>query len=245
MQQVWDKVLSERKEIEQEIIIEPILKKFIDNKKDLWEALAFILASKIQHDTISETTLKELIEEKINKHTAIQTCILTDMKAYFNRDYACESYLEILLFFRGFQAITTYRIANILMDEGKKLTAKYIQNRIFETYGMDIHPKSKIGKGVVIDHGIGIVIGETAEIGDNAFIFHNVTLGGRGNESGNRHPKIRKNVFIGAGATLLGNIEIGENVNIAAGSVVVADVPPNKTAVGVPARVIGESKKMQ
>lgn len=245
MLQVWDKILSERKEIENEIIIEPLLKKFIDNKKNLWDALAIILADKMQDETITGRILKELIEEQINDNTAIQTDILADLEAYFDRDYACESYLEIVLFFRGFQAVTTYRIANLLMKKGKTLTAKYFQNKIFDMYGMDIHPKSKIGKGVVIDHGIGIVIGETAEVGDNAFIFHNVTLGGRGYESGDRHPKVKKNVFIGAGATILGNIEINENVNIAAGSVVVADVPANKTVAGVPAKVIGTSKKMQ
>ncbi len=246
MQEIWRRILTESQGFTKS---EPLIKKIIDynisGKKDLWGSLGSILSNKLANNYLSQAELKQLIVEVLEGNDNIKEQIITDLNAYYDRDFACETYLEVILFYRGFQAVSAYRIARSFYLDDQKLTAKYFQNRIFEVYAMDIHPGAKLGKGVVVDHGIGLVIGETSEIGDNAFIFHNVTLGGTGHEGGDRHPKIKNNVFIGAGATILGNIIINDNVNIAAGSIVTKDVQTNTTVAGIPAKVIGQAKKLQ
>ena len=246
MEGIWGKILEEITNIgDKEPMIKKMIRQNIDKKRGLWHSLSMILSQKLADETCNAAELRNLIAAIFTNFTPLREVILADLQAYLDRDFACENYLEVLLFFRGFQACTAYRIARYLYLNNQRYTAKYFQNRIFEVYGVDIHPQAKLGKGVVIDHGIGLVIGETAEIGDNAYIFHNVTLGGTGHASGDRHPKIKNNVFIGAGATILGNVTINDNANIAAGSVVTKDVPANLTVAGVPAKVIGQAKKLQ
>ena len=161
--------------------------------------------------------------------------------ATFDRDPACHRYLQPLLFFKGFQAVQAYRLGHWLWLNGHKNLAYQVQMRVSEVFGVDIHPAARIGRGIMIDHAHSIVIGETAVVGDNVSMLHSVTLGGTGKEDGDRHPKIGDGVLIGAGAKVLGNIRIGSCSRIAAGSVVLEDVPACKTVAGVPARIVGEA----
>ncbi|MFV2002505.1 MAG: serine O-acetyltransferase, partial [Paracoccaceae bacterium] len=164
-----------------------------------------------------------------------------DIVAVFERDPACHRFMQPLLFYKGFQAVQAYRVAHWLWHKGRRDLAYFIQMRVSEHFGIDIHPAAQIGKGIMIDHAHSIVIGETAVVGDNVSMLHSVTLGGTGKEGGDRHPKIEDGVLIGAGAKILGNIRVGHCCRIAAGSVVLRDVPANKTVAGVPAKIVGEA----
>jgi serine O-acetyltransferase len=164
-----------------------------------------------------------------------------DLLAIRERDPAAASLLVPFLFFKGFQALQAWRVAHHLWNTQRKTMAFYLQSLIARAYSVDIHPAARIGKGIMFDHAHGIVIGETAVIEDKVSMLHNVTLGGTGKESGDRHPKIRSGVMVGAGATILGNIDIGEGARIAAGSVVLEDVPPHMTVAGVPAKIVGKA----
>ena len=179
-----------------------------------------------------------LIEDVKNIGKAIKNEIKDDIEAVKERDPASRGEFEILLTNQGVHAILSYRVAHLLYINGFRIVAKIVSqiSRFFT--GIEIHPACLIGKGLFIDHGMGVVIGETAVIGDGCTLFHGVTLGGKGNEKGKRHPTLQNNVFVGAGAKILGNIEIGNNVKIGANAVVLSDVPNNSTAVGVPARII-------
>jgi serine O-acetyltransferase len=159
----------------------------------------------------------------------------------FERDPACHRFIQPLLFFKGYQAIQAYRIGHWLWGSGRKDLAYFIQMRVSEVFGVDIHPAATLGRGIMVDHAHSIVIGETAVVGDNVSMLHSVTLGGTGKADGDRHPKIGDNVLIGAGAKVLGNISVGSCSRIAAGSVVLEDVPPCTTVAGVPARVVGKA----
>ncbi|MGB0556287.1 MAG: serine O-acetyltransferase, partial [Paracoccaceae bacterium] len=158
-----------------------------------------------------------------------------------DRDPACHRFLQPLLYFKGFQAVQAYRVGHFMWENGKRDIAYFMQSRVSEVFGIDIHPGAKIGQGLMIDHAHSIVIGETAVVGDNVSMLHSVTLGGTGKEEEDRHPKIEHGVLIGAGAKVLGNIRVGHCSRIAAGSVVLHDVPPKSTVAGVPARVVGEA----
>ena len=167
--------------------------------------------------------------------------VRADLSAVFDRDPACNSYLEPFLYFKGFQALQAYRVAHWLWSNGRRALALYVQSRTSEVYGVDIHPAARIGRGILIDHATSVVVGETAVIEDEVSLLHGVTLGGTGKETGDRHPKVRRGALIGANATILGNIEIGQCSRVGAGSVVLRDVPPNTTVAGVPAKVVGEA----
>jgi serine O-acetyltransferase len=162
-----------------------------------------------------------------------------DLAAVYDRDPACGRYMEPLLYFKGFHALAVHRFAHALWTLGRRDFALYLQSQSSKMFSVDINPATRIGNGIMIDHGHGIVIGETATIGDNVSILQGVTLGGTGKETGDRHPKVSDNVLIGAGAKVLGNIRIGECSRVAAGSVVLKDVPPNSTVAGVPAKIVG------
>ena len=179
-----------------------------------------------------------MVEEVYAADPGLVDAAEADLKAVFERDPACKGYVQPFLFFKGFLALQTQRVANRLWREGRETMALYLQSRMSELFQVDIHPAARIGRGVFIDHGTGIVIGETAVIGDDVSMLHGVTLGGTGAERGDRHPKIGRGVLLGAGATVLGNIEVGDYAKIASGSVVLKAVPAGCTAAGVPARLV-------
>lgn len=164
-----------------------------------------------------------------------------DLAAVRDRDPACTRFIEPLLFFKGFHALATHRFAHEMWRKGRKDFALYLQSEASRLFAVDIHPAARIGRGLMLDHATGVVIGETAVVGDNCSFLHAVTLGGSGKDTGDRHPKIGTGVLIGAGAKVLGNIHVGNYSKIAAGSVVLTDVPPNMTAAGVPARIVGSA----
>jgi serine O-acetyltransferase len=174
-------------------------------------------------------------------HQDLGTTFRADLAAVFDRDPACNRYLEPLLYFKGFHALVTHRFANALWHEGRRDFALFLQSQSSRTFNVDIHPAARFGQGIMLDHGTGLVVGETAVVGNNCSFLHAVTLGGSGKESGNRHPKIGENVLVGAGAKILGNISVGEGSRIAAGSVVLRDVPSHVTVAGVPAKVVGSA----
>jgi serine O-acetyltransferase len=175
----------------------------------------------------------------IDADAGIGAVMRADLAAVYDRDPACTRYLEPLLYFKGFHALVTHRFAHTLWKRGRKDFALYLQSQSSRLFGVDIHPAARFGKGIMIDHATGFVVGETAVVGDNCSFLHGVTLGGSGKETGDRHPKIGDNVLVGAGAKVLGNIEVGHCSRIAAGSVVLANVPPKVTVAGVPARIVG------
>jgi serine O-acetyltransferase len=190
---------------------------------------------------MSEQLLREICDEAYAADPKISMAARADLKAVFERDPACHRLIQPMLFFKGFQAIQAYRVAHWLWTEGRKDMAYFFQMRCSEVFGIDIHPNARIGKGIMIDHAHSIVIGETAVVGDNVSMLHSVTLGGTGKEEEDRHPKIGDGVLIGAGAKVLGNIKIGNCSRVAAGSVVLEEVPACKTVAGVPARVVGDA----
>ncbi len=203
----------------------------------LSSALSYQLARKLSDQELRAMSAREIAEEAYAADPSIVDKAEADLKAVFERDPACKGYVQPFLFFKGFMALQTYRVAHWLWNEGRETMAFYLQSRISEIFQVDIHPAARIGSGVFIDHGTGIVIGETAVVGDDVSMLHGVTLGGTGAERGDRHPKIGKGVLLGAGAKVLGNIVVGDYAKIASGSVVLKPVPSGCTAAGVPARL--------
>lgn len=185
--------------------------------------------------------LRELFDEALKADASLGESTRADIVAYYERDPACSTYIQPFLYFKGFHALQAYRVAHWLWGQGRKAIALFLQNRISDLFAVDIHPAARLGRGIFIDHATGIVIGETAVVGDNVSMLHSVTLGGTGKEEEDRHPKIGNGVLIGAGAKVLGNIRVGNCSRIAAGSVVLQDVPACKTVAGVPARIVGEA----
>jgi serine O-acetyltransferase len=208
------------------------------NHETLGDALSYQLARKLGDQELRGMTLRDICEEAYGSAPEIVAIAEDDLRAVFERDPACKGYVQPFLFFKGFQALQTHRVAHWLWSQGRETLALYLQSRTSELFQVDIHPATRIGRGVFVDHGTGIVIGETAVIGDDVSMLQGVTLGGTGAERGDRHPKIGKGVLLGAGAKVLGNIEIGDYAKIASGSVVLKPVPKGCTAAGVPARIV-------
>nr|KYP67996.1 putative serine acetyltransferase 2 [Cajanus cajan] len=237
---IWDAI---RKEAKLEAEKEPILSSFfyssILSHNCLEKALAFALANRLQKPTLLATQLMDTFFNVMKQDKGIQQSIRLDIQAFKDRDPACLSYCSALLYMKGFQSLQVYRVAHALWGQGRKILALALQSRISEVFGVDIHPAAKIGDGILVDHGTGVVIGETATIGNRVSLMQGVTLGGTGKETGNRHPKVAEGVLIGAHASILGNIRIGECVMIAAGSLVLQEVSPHSIVAGVPAKVIG------
>ena len=237
---VWEQV---RREVERELAREPALEEFLASmilsRTGLEEALAWILSHELASPMVSQARLQAIFEEAHARDPAIGEGARADLQAVRDRDPALETFFPALLFFKGYHALQAYRIAHRLWNDGRELAALLVQSRMAHVYGVDIHPAAKIGNGIMIDHATGVVVGETAVIEDDVSILHEVTLGGTGKETGDRHPKVRAGVLIGAGAKLLGNVEIGAGAKVGAGSVVLADVPAHRTVVGVPAEVVG------
>ena len=205
---------------------------------DLAGALSYQIARKLGDQELRAMSLREIADQALRADPSIIEKVERDLKAVFERDPACKGYVQPFLFFKGFQALQAHRVAHWLWTEGRETIAFYLQSRVSEVFQLDIHPAAKIGGGVFLDHGTGIVIGETATIADDVSMLHGVTLGGTGAERGDRHPKIGKGVLLGAGAKVLGNIHIGDYAKVASGSVVLKDVPKGCTAAGVPARLV-------
>lgn len=203
------------------------------------DALSYHLAQKLGHGDLPALQLREVAREAYDADPQLALQALRDMRVVRERDPACTTYLQPFLFFKGYNGLQAYRIAHWLWTQERHILAYHLQSRISELFAVDIHPNAQIGAGVFIDHAHGIVIGETAVVEDDVSMLHSVTLGGTGKDVGDRHPKIRRGVMIGAGAKVLGNIEVGEDARIAAGSVVLEDVPPRCTVAGVPAKPIG------
>jgi serine O-acetyltransferase len=208
------------------------------NHKSLGGALSYQLARKLGDQELRAMSLREICEDAYASDPSLVEKAEADLKAVFERDPACKGYLQPFLFFKGFLALQTQRVAHWLWGDGRETLALYLQSRMSELLQVDIHPATRIGQGVFLDHGTGIVIGETAVIGDDVSMLQGVTLGGTGAERGDRHPKIGKGVLLGAGAKVLGNIIIGDYDKIASGSVVLKPVPAGCTAAGVPARLV-------
>lgn len=236
-----------RRETEEAARTEPMLASFLHmtvlRHESLAHVLAFHLSSKLASPSMDARALYELFLHALKSDESIVESALCDIQACYDRDPACDQYCLPLLYFKGFHAIQAHRINHCLWKEGRKTLAYFLQNRASEVFGVDVHPAARFGCGIMIDHGTGVVIGETAVLGNDISILHGVTLGGSGKESGDRHPKVGDGVMIGANASILGNIRINECAKIGAGSVVVADVPPFTTVVGVPARAVGNKSQ--
>ena len=239
---VWNRILTEA---EQAVKDEPMLGGLIHSSVlhhgSIECALAYRIALKLASGEMSEQLIREICDDAYTDDPSLALAARADIMAVYDRDPACHRFLQPLLFFKGFQAVQAYRVAHWLWRKGRQDLAYFFQMRVSEAFGVDIHPAARIGKGIMIDHAHSIVIGETAVVGDNVSMLHSVTLGGTGKEEEDRHPKIGEGVLIGAGAKVLGNIHIGHCSRIAAGSVVLHDVPPKTTVAGVPAKVVGEA----
>ncbi|ACR13924.1 serine O-acetyltransferase [Teredinibacter turnerae] len=238
---VWETIRQETlQEAEQEPALASFLHATILNHSTLESALSFHLANKLASPALSALQVREIIEDSLENHCDLGDIVRADIKAVFDRDSACDSYLLPFLYFKGFHALESFRVSNCLFKQGRKSLAFFLQSHIALTFGVDIHPAAKIGRGIMLDHATGIVIGETTVVDDDVSIMQAVTLGGTGKEAGDRHPKIRRGVLISAGAKILGNIEIGEGAKVGAGSVVLKPVEPHTTVVGVPAVTVGK-----
>jgi serine O-acetyltransferase len=237
---LWIKI---RTEAARDASAEPMLASFLYsvvlNHERFEDALSFILASKLGSATLTAVSLRDLIQNAFAADPGICEAARADIEAVMARDPACLGYSIPLLYFKGFHSIQSYRVAHHYWVSARKPLALYLQSRISEVFAVDIHPGARLGKGLLFDHATSIVIGETCVIEDDFSMLHEVTLGGTGKTGGDRHPKIRRGVLIGAGAKVLGNVVIGEGAKIGAGSVVLSDVPAHCTVAGVPARPVG------
>jgi serine O-acetyltransferase len=239
---IWERIRGEAEEI---VRREPGLGSFIFanvlNHDRLDDAICHRIAQRLGHEDVSSDLIRQAFEQVLSEDGELPVMFRADLAAVADRDPACNRIIEPLLYFKGFHALQTQRFANRLWKMGNRDFALYLQSQASRVFGVDIHPAAKIGSGIMFDHATGIVIGETAEVGDMSSLLHGVTLGGSGKEGGDRHPKVGRNVMIGAGAKILGNIKIGHCARVAAGSVVLKDVPPNTTVAGVPAKVVGKA----
>ena len=239
---VWSRVLAEAEEIARR---EPELASFlyenILHRSSLETAVAHRVSQRLDHADVSSDLIRQAFSEAFEDTPSIGGAFRADIVATLDRDPATTRCIEPVLYYKGFHAIQTHRLAHWLLSKGRKDFALYLQSRSSAIFQCDINPAAKIGRGIFLDHATGLVVGETAVIEDDVSILHDVTLGGTGKEHEDRHPKIHRGVMIGAGAKILGNIEVGHCARIAAGSVVIKSVPHNTTVAGVPAKVVGEA----
>jgi len=234
---IWDEIQNEVKlRIEAEPSLEPYLNQLILSQDNLINSVAAVLASKLNSDALSSDKIKEFILDVYHKCDHIEEDLINDIVFFKDHDPACKYFSTPILFYKGFQGLATYRAANCLWNNDRHTMALFFQNRASEVFGVDIHPAAEIKGGVMIDHATGVVIGETSKIDENVSIYQGVTLGGKGFEEGDRHPKIQSGVSIFASSTILGNITIGQNAKVAAGSLVLKDVEAETTVAGIPAK---------
>jgi len=239
---VWTRICDEaRQAVQDEPLLGGVMHNSLLHHPTMERALAYRFALKLASTELHEQILREIADEAYESDPGLGQAARADLVAVHDRDPACNRFLQPILYFKGFQAVQAYRIGHWLWRRGRRDMAMIVQMRISEAFGVDIHPAARLGQGLMIDHAHSIVIGETAVVGDNVSMLHSVTLGGTGKEDDDRHPKIGDGVLIGAGAKVLGNITVGHCTRIAAGSVVLADVPACVTVAGVPARIVGEA----
>ncbi|MEO0622282.1 MAG: serine O-acetyltransferase [Pseudomonadota bacterium] len=239
---VWSRMRREAEELEKtEPFMALMAHSVILHHPSLEAALSYRLAQKLSSPEMSPLLVREMSDMAYAEYPVMGEAGRADIRAVFERDPACHRMIQPLLYFKGFLALQGYRLAHQLWITGRSDMALFLQMRCSEVFGVDIHPGARIGKGIMIDHAHSIVIGETAVVGDDVSMLHSVTLGGTGKSEGDRHPKIGEGVLIGAGAKVLGNIRVGHCSKIAAGSVVLQDVPPCKTVAGIPARLVGDA----
>lgn len=237
---IWSSILSEAQAASTQ---EPVLASYyhaaILNHSSFEAAISFHLANKLHSAAVQSMTVREVFWQALQADAGLGEAMRADIQACKDRDAACDKYSTPFLYFKGYQAIQTHRVSHWLWQQGRRSLALYLQNQMSQVFGVDIHPGAQLGKGLMIDHATGVVVGETAIIGDDVSMLHSVTLGGSGSTGGRRHPQIGRGVLISAGAKVLGGISVGDGAKIAAGSVVLEDVPPHTTVAGVPARIVG------
>ncbi len=242
MDPIWDSLQEEaRIAAQQDPLLAAFLYSTIINQRSLEDSVIYRICERLDHPDLQANLLRQTFSEMLEDWPEWGSILRVDIQAVYDRDPACTRFLEAILYFKGFHAIQTHRLAHWLMNRGRRDFALYLQSRSSSVFQTDINPAARIGKGIFLDHATGLVVGETAVIGDNVSILHGVTLGGTGKEGSDRHPKIGNGVLIGAGAKILGNIHIGNCSRVAAGSVVLKEVPSKTTVAGVPARVVGEA----
>jgi serine O-acetyltransferase len=239
---VWARIRDEANDIVQR---EPEIGTFIYSSilhhDTLETAVIHRVAERLDHSDVSAELIRQAYTDALEAEPKIGDAFRADIVAVFDRDPATDRFIEPVLYYKGFHAIQTHRLAHWLWSQNRKDFAYYLQSRSSAVFQCDVHPAAKIGRGIFLDHATGLVVGETATIGDNVSMLHDVTLGGTGKDHGDRHPKIADGVLIGAGAKIIGNIEIGHCSRVAAGSVVLKAVPNNVTVAGIPAKVVGDS----
>ena len=233
---LWNKILEEVELFSNDKTMKYYFKNNILNFNNLSDSLSLLISKNLKSQEVHEDNIIHDVGVAFKSKDIIHA-IEEDINEIYHKDPACNYFFQPLLFYKGFHALQAYRVANYWVEE-KLSFSLYIQSVVSEKFNVDIHPNAKMGKGIMVDHASGVVIGETAIVGDYSSIFHGVTLGGVGSEKGQRHPQVGKNVLLSANSTIVGNIKIGDNAKIGAGSVVIDDIPKDCTAVGVPAKVI-------
>ncbi|GAA5317090.1 MAG: serine O-acetyltransferase [Candidatus Pelagadaptatus aseana] len=237
---VWQRLRREAREGSES---EPVLASYyhaaVLNHSNFEAAISYQLANLLGSNTVPAMTIREVFEEALASDPAIGQAMRADLLAYYDRDPACDKYIMPFLYFKGYHSLQAYRVSHWLWRNQRKPLAMYFQNQISQSFSVDIHPGARIGSGIMIDHATGVVIGETAVLGNDVSMLHGVTLGGSGCAAGKRHPTIGNGVLISVGAKVLGNITVGDGVKIGGGSVVLESVPSHSTVAGVPARIVG------
>jgi len=237
--ELWQRLREEASEaLAKAPMLAPLFVTSILDRASFESAVFHRISQRLKSDVVSQDLLADTFARAAAADPAIPRAVRADIAAVVERDPACARFIEPFLYFKGFHAIQTHRLAHWLWQGGERDFALYLQSRSSDVFQTDIHPAAPFGSGIFLDHATGLVVGETAAVGDGVSLLQNVTLGGTGKESGDRHPKVRQGVIVGAGAKILGNIEIGAHSRIAAGSVVLKPVPPHSTVAGIPAKVI-------
>lgn len=235
---VWDRLSADARESRDEPLVAGLVLDLVDGCDDLGESLARLAASRVATDETARHVLEKEIRTLIGARPELLEAVAADLVVSYERNPAYPNLLVPYLFAKGFLGLQVHRVAHEMWASGRVMAASFLQSRVSEVFAMDIHPAARVGRGILVDHATGIVIGETCVIGDDVSILQNVTLGGTGKEDGDRHPKIGDGVLLSAGAIVLGNVRVGECARVAAGSVVLSDVPPHTTVAGVPAHVV-------
>ena len=241
-QDLWAQLRCEaERAADEEPMLAPMLRRTFIEQATLGDALAVRLGQRLGGGDLSEGAIAELVRDAFAEEPVLTEQVGRDLQAIRDRDPTCRRYIDPFLYYKGFAALELHRVAHRLWNDGRMTLALALQSRMSERFQADIHPAARIGSGVFIDHATGVVIGETSVVGDDVSIMQSVTLGGNGKERGDRHPKIERGVLLSVGAKVLGNIRVGSDARVAAGAVVLHEVPSHTTVAGIPAKVIARS----